>query len=100
MDIGEKIRSARLNKQMTQAEVAGDKITRNMLSAIESGKSLPSMSNFFYICEYLDISPMDFFNFENPRPQELRKINFYLSKLSNSQFKNIEEIVIDLANIK
>ena len=55
MDIGEKIRSARLNKQMTQAEVAGDKITRNMLSAIESGKSLPSLDTLHHIANKLEV---------------------------------------------
>ena len=28
---------------------------------IESGKSLPSMTGFFYICEYLGITPEEFF---------------------------------------
>ena len=30
------------------------------INNIENGKSLPSMSMFFYICEYLDISEKDF----------------------------------------
>lgn len=55
MNIGEKIRSARLDKDMTQSEVAGDKITRNMLSAIESGKSLPSFDTLYYIANKLDL---------------------------------------------
>jgi transcriptional regulator with XRE-family HTH domain len=32
MNVGEKIRELRLAKLMTQAELAGDHITRNMLS--------------------------------------------------------------------
>lgn len=32
---------------------------------IESGKALPSMASFFYICEYLDITPCEFFNFNS-----------------------------------
>ena len=31
------------------------------IRSISSGRSLPSMSEFLYICEYLDISPMEFF---------------------------------------
>lgn len=30
------------------------------INNIESGKALPSMASFFYICEYLEISPKDF----------------------------------------
>ena len=55
MNIGEKIRSARLDNNMTQAQVAGDKITRNMLSAIESGKASPSLDTLYYIANKLDL---------------------------------------------
>lgn len=55
MDIGKKIRAARLDKHMTQSEVASDKITRNMLSAIESGKATPSLDTLLYIADRLDV---------------------------------------------
>ena len=55
MNLGEKIKSARLEKHMTQAEVAADKITRNMLSAIESGKATPSLDTLLYIAKKLDV---------------------------------------------
>ena len=32
------------------------------INNIETGKALPSMSGFFYICEYLGISPSEFFD--------------------------------------
>lgn len=41
------------------------------INNIENGKALPSMTNFVYICEYLDISPMVFFNFDSSRPKEI-----------------------------
>ncbi len=34
----------------------------NYINSIENRKSLPSMRNFFYICEYLGITPAEFFN--------------------------------------
>ena len=55
MELGNKIRSARLEKKMTQADVASDKITRNMLSAIESGKAKPSLDTLLYLSERLDL---------------------------------------------
>jgi transcriptional regulator with XRE-family HTH domain len=41
----------------------------NYINGIESVKSFPSMLNFFYICEYLGITPREFFDYaeENPR---------------------------------
>ena len=55
MTIGEKIRSARIGKQMTQSAVADDKITRNMISAIESDKALPSLDTLLHIAEKLGV---------------------------------------------
>ena len=41
--LGKRIREARLAKKMTQSEVVGTFITRNMLSQIESGSASPSI---------------------------------------------------------
>ena len=70
------------------------------INNIETGKSFPSMMSFFYICDYLDISPMDFFNFNSARPQETNMLYEDLNKLTESQFKNIKEIVSDLVRNK
>ena len=55
MNLGEKIRAARIEKNMTQSDVASDKITRNMLSAIESGKATPSLDTLMYISAKLEL---------------------------------------------
>ena len=70
------------------------------INNIENGKALPSMANFFYICDYLGIAPMDFFDFESSRPKEIATLYTSLNKLTDSQFNNIREIVSDLANNK
>lgn len=55
MKLGEKIRSARLNAGMTQEELAGDFITRNMLSQIENGLAMPSLQTALYIADRLGV---------------------------------------------
>ncbi|MEZ3437877.1 MAG: helix-turn-helix domain-containing protein [Oscillospiraceae bacterium] len=40
------------------------------INSIENGNSLPSMTVFFYICEYLGVTPSEFFDFDNRNPQE------------------------------
>lgn len=55
MNIGEKIRSLRVAKLMTQSELAGDWITRNMLSRIENGAAQPSLSTITYIAGRLKV---------------------------------------------
>ncbi len=59
MKIGEKIRAERKRLGLTQSAIAGDFITRNMLSAIESGKVSPSLDTLHYLSETLDL-PMGY----------------------------------------
>lgn len=53
--IGKKILEMRKLRGLTQSELAGDKITRNMLSLIENGTSTPSLSTLLYISDRLGV---------------------------------------------
>ena len=55
MNVGKKIRELRVAKLMTQVDLAGTKITRNMLSCIENGSAQPSLSTILYIAERLNV---------------------------------------------
>ncbi len=55
MKIGEKIKKFRTEKSMTQSELAGSFITRNMLSLIESGSAQPSLPTVEYIAKRLNV---------------------------------------------
>ena len=55
LERGKRIKEARISKKMTQSEVVGDFITRNMLSQIESGTATPSVKTLEYLAETLDI---------------------------------------------
>ena len=56
--LGRRIKEARLAKKMTQSEVVGNFITRNMLSQIESGSASPSIKTLEYLSQVLEI-PVD-----------------------------------------
>ena len=43
------------------------------INNIETGKALPSMSGFFYICEYLNVTPQEFFDAGNANPQVMKE---------------------------
>ena len=55
MNIGKRIRQLRLSKLMTQADLAGDQITRNMLCNIERGTALPSLPTAMYLAGRLGV---------------------------------------------
>ncbi len=56
MKLGEKIKERRTALGMTQKELAGDHMTRNMLSEIENGIAMPSLANLQYLATRLGVS--------------------------------------------
>ena len=49
MELGEKLKQARLEAGLSQRQLCGDEITRNMLSLIENGAAKPSMKTLQYL---------------------------------------------------
>ncbi len=60
MDIGQKIKQARLEAGLSQRQLCGDTVTRNMLSLIESGRARPGMDTLLAFAERLG-KPVSFF---------------------------------------
>lgn len=60
MELGEKILQARLEAGLSQRQLCGDAITRNMLSQIEHGTARPSMKTLAYLAERLG-KPISYF---------------------------------------
>ena len=60
------------------------------INHIESGQGTPSLWGVFYICEYLGITPSQFFDFDIKNPEKLNKINEYLKKLNDEQLDALE----------
>ena len=54
-ELGRRIKEARLAKNMTQSELVGTFITRNMLSRIESGNACPSVKTLEYLAQRLEL---------------------------------------------
>ena len=55
MTIGEKIKSERKKRGLTQSELAGDAVTRNMISLIEKDAANPSLDTLRKIADRLDL---------------------------------------------
>lgn len=54
MELGEKIRQARQEAGLSQRQLCGEEITRNMLSLIENGSAKPSMKTLQYLASRLE----------------------------------------------
>ena len=60
MELGEKIRLARLEAGLSQRQLCGEEITRNMLSQIEHGTAKPSMKTLTFLAARLE-KPVGYF---------------------------------------
>ncbi len=63
------------------------------INRIENKHAFPSMQCFFYICEYLDITPEEFFQQENKHPEKLNNIIKNMCLLDDKQLDSIAFIV-------
>ena len=63
------------------------------INNIENGLNYPSMSMFFYICDYLDVSPKDFFDTHANSPARLSELDEAAKNLSEEQLSHIIAIV-------
>ncbi len=61
----------------------------NYINTIENKKSLPSMQSFFYICEFLGVTPQEFFDEENAVPATFREFITEAKKLDESTMTHL-----------
>ena len=66
------------------------------INNIESGKSMPSLTGIFYICDYLGITPSEFFDMDVSNPSKLDAIVNDMKKLDDRQLDTIAMLVKDL----
>lgn len=70
--------------------------SESYINKIENKRTLPSFTGFIYICEYLNITPQEFFNTNSASPQKTRDLIKELEKLTPAQTEHILQIVKDL----
>ena len=61
MNLGEKLKQLRRLRGVTQKELAGNFLTRNMLSQIERGVAMPSYATIALLSKKLRVDPSYFF---------------------------------------
>lgn len=71
--------------------------SKGYIQSISSGRTLPSMTEFLAICDYLGITPKDFFSEENSNPVKINEALSYLSRLDDKDLETIIYITKRLA---
>ncbi|MDE7018143.1 MAG: helix-turn-helix domain-containing protein [Lachnospiraceae bacterium] len=83
--VRDRITQLRLAKGISEYQMSYDLgHSRGYVYNISSGKSLPSMSEFFSICDYFGITPSEFFDTKSRNPVLMAKAIEELKSLNDS----------------
>ena len=67
--------------------------SKSYIQSIVSGRAMPSMSEFLYICEYLGVTPREFFDTDTENPVLLEQVTDALKSLSTSDLALVMELI-------
>ena len=92
--IRDRISQLRTNQGISEYKMSLDLgHSKSYVQSISSGKALPSMSEFLYICEYLGVTPKEFFDGDIAEPQLINQLVNHALHLSPDDLV----LLVDLA---
>lgn len=93
--VRDRITQLRLQKGISEYKMSYDLgHSRGYINNISSGKTLPSMTEFFAICDYFGITPVEFFDTNQENPKLSGEASLLLLQLDE------DDLSLTLANIK
>ena len=93
--IRDRITQLRIQKGVSEYQMSYDLgHSRSYMYNISSGKSLPPMAEFLEMCDYLEVSPSDFFNDRTENPVLLQTAIEELKRL------NDDDLVLTISNLR
>ena len=92
--IRERITSLRVQKNISEYKMSLDLgHSKSYIQSIASGRALPSMTEFLYICDYLGVTPKDFFDPQIKNPALVTQAVDGMKGLSNSDLTLLISII-------
>ncbi|MEK4425012.1 helix-turn-helix transcriptional regulator [Solibacillus sp. FSL K6-1523] len=93
LNIGTKIKELRKERKMTLAQVAGDRLSKGMLSLIENGKAQPSMESLQHIANQLDIGVSDLL--QGKDDEKIRSLLLEVEQLRAQLYREMNKTKLD-----
>ena len=93
-DFVKRLVSLRMNKGVSARDMSlslGQ--SPSYITNIENGINFPSMTVFFYICEYFGITPGEFFETESTNPKKMQELIQAEKNLTNEQLDLLLSLV-------
>ncbi len=92
--IRDRISSLREEKGISERKMSLDLgHSTSYIRSIISGRSMPSMGEFLYICEYLGISPQEFFNEKKSTSLVQQKAIDYIYHMSDEDISLLVQFI-------
>ena len=81
--IRDRISEIRTKKNISEYKMSLDLgHSKSYIQSISSGKSLPSLSEFLYICDYLGVTPKEFFDDTVTEPTLVNELHNLTKEMS------------------
>ena len=85
-----RLQQLRMKKGVSQSKMSLDlHMSENYIYNIEAGIAYPSMTQFFGICEYFDITPAEFMQFEPNQTSKEEQLLETVKGLSNEKLEQV-----------
>ncbi len=90
--IRNRITELRMKKGVSEYRMSLDMgHNKGYIQRISSGKSVPSLPEFLYICDYLDVTPKEFFDTETNEPAQ---VHFLLEQTRNMDADDLDMLIL------
>lgn len=95
-----RITELRLRKDVSEYQMSLDLgKNKSYIQGISSGRSMPSMRQFLEICDYLEITPLEFFDTETKEQPLLHRATELMMELEKEDLEALIPMLIRLHSI-
>lgn len=92
--VARRITELRMKKNVSEQQMSRDMgHGRSYIQNISSGRVNPSMPEFLYMCDYLGVTPKDFFDEGTDDPALVRRAYEGLKKLDERDLQMLTELI-------
>lgn len=97
--IRERITELRMKKGISEYQMSLELgQNKNYIQGISSGRALPSISQFLNICDYFEMTPLQFFDGESLYPHLVRKAMDGMRELDDNDMILLLNLIQRLSN--
>ncbi len=93
--IRQRMTELRLKKGVSEYKMSTDMgKSKGYIQSISSGRSMPSISEFLYMCEYFGVTPREFFDSEMDNPALIQQAIGIMKSMSDDDLQAVIALLL------